>query len=119
VKRLGKRKPIRRSRADKRRSRRHNRDPRPPQETLHGEQRAAEHHRERGENLLASSPTGPVNKSSSKARAAILLDHALARYGPRQRKRAPFTDDNNNNRLDTDFIAYPTEGYALSNGFAP
>jgi uncharacterized protein (DUF2141 family) len=25
-------------------------------------------------------------------------------------------DENNNNRLDTDFIGYPTEGYALSNG---
>jgi uncharacterized protein (DUF2141 family) len=28
----------------------------------------------------------------------------------------PVTDENNNNRLDTDFIGYPTEGYALSNG---
>ena len=90
MKRLGKRKPIRRSRADKRRSRRHNRDPRPPQEPLHGEQRAAEHHRERGENLLASSPTGPVNKSSSKAGAAILLDHALARYGPETKEASSF-----------------------------
>jgi len=25
-------------------------------------------------------------------------------------------DENNNSRLDTDFIGYPTEGYALSNG---
>ena len=28
----------------------------------------------------------------------------------------PVTDENNNNRLDTDFIGYPIEGYALSNG---
>ena len=27
-----------------------------------------------------------------------------------------YHDENNNNRLDTDFIGYPTEGYALSNG---
>jgi uncharacterized protein (DUF2141 family) len=25
-------------------------------------------------------------------------------------------DENNNSRLDTDFIGHPTEGYALSNG---
>jgi uncharacterized protein (DUF2141 family) len=28
----------------------------------------------------------------------------------------PVTDENNNNRLDTDFIGYPIEGYALSDG---
>lgn len=27
-----------------------------------------------------------------------------------------YHDENNNRRLDTDFIGYPTEGYALSNG---
>jgi uncharacterized protein (DUF2141 family) len=27
-----------------------------------------------------------------------------------------YHDENNNGRLDTDFIGYPTEGYALSNG---
>ena len=27
-----------------------------------------------------------------------------------------YHDENNNSRLDTDFIGYPTEGYALSNG---
>jgi uncharacterized protein (DUF2141 family) len=27
-----------------------------------------------------------------------------------------YHDENNNSRLDTDFIGYPIEGYALSNG---
>ena len=27
-----------------------------------------------------------------------------------------YHDENNNSRLDTDFIGYPTEGYALSKG---
>jgi uncharacterized protein (DUF2141 family) len=27
-----------------------------------------------------------------------------------------YHDENNNSRLDTDFIGYSTEGYALSNG---
>ena len=27
-----------------------------------------------------------------------------------------YHEENNNSRLDTDFIGYPTEGYALSNG---
>ena len=27
-----------------------------------------------------------------------------------------YHDQNNNGRLDTDFIGYPSEGYALSNG---
>jgi uncharacterized protein (DUF2141 family) len=27
-----------------------------------------------------------------------------------------YHDENNNGRLDTDFVGYPTEGYALSNG---
>ena len=31
----------------------------------------------------------------------------------------PVTDENNNNRLDTDFIGYPIEGYALSDGIRP
>jgi uncharacterized protein (DUF2141 family) len=30
--------------------------------------------------------------------------------------RPAYHDENNNSRLDTDFIGYPTEGYALSNG---
>ena len=31
----------------------------------------------------------------------------------------PVTDENNNNRLDTDFIGYPIEGTPYPTGFVP
>ena len=43
------------------------------------------------------------------ARRNLLVWHLAPMFGA-------YHDENNNSRLDTDFIGYPTEGYALSNG---
>ena len=66
-----------------------------------------------------SSPTGPVNKSSSKAGAAILLDHALGRYGPRQRKRAPLLQRSVATTVEQFWPAEDAKPIAIDPGASP
>ena len=50
-------------------------------------------------------------KAAAKNLTVIFDDLAPGTYAV-----GTYHDENNNGRLDTDFIGYPTEGYALSNG---
>jgi len=50
-------------------------------------------------------------KAAAETLSAVFDDLAPGTYAV-----SAYHDENNNSRLDTDFIGYPTEGYALSNG---
>jgi uncharacterized protein (DUF2141 family) len=50
-------------------------------------------------------------KAAAETLTVVFDDLAPGRYAV-----GAYHDENNNGRLDTDFIGYPKEGYALSNG---
>jgi uncharacterized protein (DUF2141 family) len=50
-------------------------------------------------------------KAATETLTAVFDDLAPGTYAV-----GAYHDENNNGRLDTDFIGYPREGYALSNG---
>jgi uncharacterized protein (DUF2141 family) len=53
-----------------------------------------------------------IKVKASTAPITVVFDHlAPGRYAI-----GAYHDENSNNRLDTNFIGYPSEGYALSNG---
>jgi uncharacterized protein (DUF2141 family) len=62
-------------------------------------------------------PDGDYSDQHAKIRAStkpitVIFDHLT----PGRYAVGAYHDENGNNRLDTNFIGYPSEGYALSNG---
>ena len=62
-------------------------------------------------------PDGDYSAQHLKVKAAAeTLTVVFDNLAPGMYAVGAYHDENNNGRLDTNFIGYPTEGYALSNG---
>jgi uncharacterized protein (DUF2141 family) len=62
-------------------------------------------------------PDGNYSSQHTKVKAAVAgLTVVFDNIGAGAYAAGAYHDENNNGRLDTNFLGYPTEGYALSNG---